>query len=570
MAQYTLKPVNDLHTPKSYIVKQFGFFLQQLRKSDILELGSLKEIRKDQQTQKRWGGLEGGILANTARRHPDRMALIDDKGKLTYRELFEHTVRLAHGLQEQGVKDGGNVAVLALNGRDAILPLCARQLLGYNTFMINANSSGVQIQRVLEFHEIPTLIVDSNFYDRLTEETKANTQIIIGFEEEGFDAKEHDLLTLDYIIDRANVPSSAFEGGRDFLPEKPSLSQHVVMTSGTTGMPKGVVRRMLKSSQGIAPALAAWPIRRNMTVLLTAVLFHFYGWGFMVILLQSGSTIVTQRRYDPARVVREIEEYKITGWASAASRLRQVCAYLDEEGIDHVKGLEFIVCSGSKITPYEVEQVNKKFGRVLNNAYGSTETSVLAASNAEELAADPTLSGTIYPGNRVEIIGEDGKPVPDGEVGEVYTATYDMYAGYTDPSIKIPTIDGMHRMGDKGYKKGNKLWVLGRADDLVITQYGEKIFPSEIEDLLIRDDRIHDVHVHGVVDPEYGQALRCYVIRAKGLTKEDLSAEDVKRVVTENLSEAHAPRDVFFVADFPRNPMGKVIRPELPDHSTVD
>ncbi|MDO4928977.1 MAG: AMP-binding protein [Corynebacterium sp.] len=570
MAKYTLKPENDLNTPKSYIARQSLFFLQQLRKAKVLELGSPKDIIQDQKTQKRWGGLEGGILANTARRHPNTKALIDDKGQLTYRELFEQTVRLAHGLQEHGVRDGGNVAVLALNGRDAILPLCARQLLGYNSFMINANSSGPQIQRILEFHEIPTLIVDSNFYDRLTDETKANTDIIIGFEEDGFKAADHNLPTLQRLIDKANVPSSAFEGGHDFLPKKPSLSQHVVMTSGTTGMPKGVVRRMLKSSQGIAPALAAWPIQREMTVLLTAVLFHFYGWGFMIILMLSGSTIVTQRRFDPARVVKEIEEYKITGWASAASRLRQVCSYLDEENIDHVNGLEFIVCSGSKIMPYEVEKVNQKFGRILTNAYGSTETSVLAASNAEQLAADPTLTGIVYPGNRVEIIGEDGKPVPDGEVGEVYTATYDMYAGYTDPSINIPTIDGMHRMGDKGYKKGNKLWVLGRADDLVITQYGEKIFPTEIEDLLIRDDRIHDVHVHGVQDPEYGQALRCYIIRAEGVTKDELSAETVKDLVAQELSEAHAPRDVFFVEDFPRNPMGKVIRPELPGHSTVE
>lgn len=564
MANYTLHPKGDHGVSRTEVMKQFFFFLSQMRSAKIFAKSSPKELRADFKNFSRWGSLESGSLANAARRLPDRLGLVDDDGELTYKEFFDKVFRLAHGLQEFGVEDGGKVAVMALNGRSAIFPLCARQMLGYHIFMINANSSGAQIERVLDFHEVDTLIVDQNFFDRLNEATLEKVNVIIGHIDDANDSAIAGLPTLEEIIDGADVPSQG-----DKLPAKPTKSMHVVMTSGTTGMPKGVVRRQLKSPQGIAPALASIPWRREMTVLLTGVLFHFYGWGNMMVCLTTGSTIITQRTFNTERVLAEKEKYGINAWISSASRLRNICTGLDNLGIDKVEGLEFICSSGSPLTPYEVEKVNEKFGMILHNSYGSTETAALAISNSEELAADPTLTGVIYPGYVIEIRDDEGNLLPDGEVGEIYAACYDMFAGYTDPSIKVNTINGLLRMGDRGYRKGNRLYVKGRADDLVITQFGEKIFPSEIEDLLIRDDRVGDVYVHGVTDDKFGQALRCYIIREEGVAAEELTEEDVRTIVVESLSDAHAPRDVFFVDDFPRNPMGKVIRPELPGRSTV-
>lgn len=561
MSKYTLHPDTDHGVPKKEIIRQFFYFLKVLRKNNIFELGSVADVKADARTIKRFGSLESGGLANTARRHPERLGLVDDDGELTYYEFYDRVVRLATGLMQNGVRDGGNLAVLALNGRASIFPLCARQFVGYHIFMINANSSGPQIERVLEFHEVETLIVDQSFYDRLTDKTKENCTVIIGhIDDPGM--LPADALTMDQVIESGSTDL-------DLLPEKPTKSQHVVMTSGTTGMPKGVIRRQLKSPQGIGPLLGTVPWSRGMSVLLTGVLFHFYGWGNMLLCIFTGSTIVTQRNFDSSKALEQFEKYDINAWISSASRLREMIAHLDRNAIDRVDGLEFITSSGSPLTSYEVEKVNEKFGKVFHNCYGSTETSGLAISDADELAADPTLTGTIHPGSVIEIRDDDGTLLPDGEIGEIFAGAYDMFVGYTDPSIEIKTNNNLLRMGDRGYRRGNRLYVKGRADDLVITQYGEKIFPSEIEDLLVRDERIDDVHVHGVSDPHYGQALRAYVIREDGVTANELDDVEVRRIVTAGLSDAHAPRDVFFVADFPRNPMGKVIRPELPGQSTV-
>lgn len=561
MPKYTLHPDTQHGVPKKEVLRQFLYFLNVIRKNNIFEVGSWQEIKSDFETIRRFGTLESGALANTARRHPDRLGLVDDDGELTYGECYDQVIRLATGLLENGVTNGSNVAVMALNGRAAIFPLCARQMVGYHIFMINANSSGPQIERVLEFHEVKTLIVDQSFYERLTETTKKNCRIIIGHVED-YSTLPEDVLTMKSLIEAGRADVSA-------LPKKPTKSQHVVMTSGTTGMPKGVVRRQLKSPQGIGPVLDSIPWRRDMSVLLTGVLFHFYGWGNMLLCLFTGSTIITQRNFDSQKALEQVEKYNADAWISSASRLRGMVGYLDKHGIDRVPGLEFVTSSGSPLTPYEVQKVNQKFGPNFHNCYGSTETSGLAISSAKDLAADPTLTGTIHPGSIIEIRNDEGQLVPDGEVGEIFAGAYDMFAGYTDPSIEIKTSNGLLRMGDRGYKKGNKLYVGGRADDLVITQYGEKIFPSELEDLLIRDNRIAEVHVHGVQDPDFGQALRAYVIREDGVNSENLSADDVRRLVREGLSDAHTPRDVFFVSDLPRNPMGKVIRPELPGESTV-
>lgn len=548
---------------KKVVFQQFLFFLREMRSASIFEKTSASELRKDVQTIKRWGSLETGTLANTARKHPEKLGLVDDDGELTYREFLDHVVRLANALKERDVKEGSNVAVMALNGRAAIFPLCARQMLGYHIFMINANSSGQQIEKVLDYHEVDTLIIDQSFVGKLTEGTRNSVRIILGHVDDAANAPES-METLEGIIADST-------GEQASLPAAPKTkSMHVVMTSGTTGMPKGVVRRQLRSPQGIAPALASIPWRRDMSVMLGGVLFHFYGWANMVVCLTTGSTIICRREFDAQQTLDDIKNYNVSAWISSATRLRGLTAYLDEQNIDSIDGLEFICSSGSPLTPYEVEKVTDKFGPILHNSYGSTETAALAISRQGELAKDPTLTGTIYPGYEVKILDDNGQELPDGEVGEIYAACYDMFAGYTDPDVPVKTIDGLLRMGDRGYREGNRLYVKGRADDLVITQFGEKIFPSELEDLLIRDHRVDDVHVHGVVDPEFGQALRMYIIRDENAVDADtLDADEVRRIITETLSDAHAPRDVFFVADFPRNPMGKVIRPDLPGKSTV-
>lgn len=558
MSSFTLNPSHPLGIPRGDALRQLSYFLSVFKDADLLENDGIRDQLASARARYRWGSMETTLLADAARRHPDRLGLVDDDGELTYGEFWEDTCRLALGLQARGIGAGDNVAVLARNGRAAILPLTCRHLLGFNIFMINANSSAVQIEELLEFNEIDLFIVDEEFLDRMTGKAWDRT-VIVGHCGDDETRPHPELETLAQVIASARVT--------DELPHRPKRGKHIVMTPGTTGMPKGVIRRTVASPQGLAAVISGIPWERGMTVMLTAVLFHAFGWSNLVMCLLTSSTIIARRNFDAAQALDDIDRYGINAMCTAASRIRALLAQLDHDGVESVPGLKFVISSGSPLTPYEVKQTNKVFGPVLCNFYGSTETTALAVARPEELAADPTLTGTIYPGPHVEIRDDNDEPLPEGEIGRIWAGAYDMFIGYTDEDIEIPTIDGMIAMGDRGYiEDGDKLHVLGRADDLVITQFGEKIFPNELEDCLMRHDAVADVHAHGVTDKRYGQALRVYVIPEEG---HSITEDEVRDHVRDNLSDAHVPRDVFFVPDFPRNAMGKVLRRDLPERSTM-
>ncbi|MBZ8176532.1 AMP-binding protein [Corynebacterium poyangense] len=555
MGTFTLEPKTEHGVSRSEVLKQFRYFLKVFRDADLLESQGPKDQAQALKVLYRWGAMETGALANAARRHPDRLGLVDDEGELTFAEFWEASCRLALGLQARGIKGGSHVAVLARNGRPSILPLTCRHLLGFHIFMVNANSSARQIERLLEFHKIDCFIIDEEFLDKLTERG-AQRKIILGYTE-----NEHpEYETLNNVIDSAKVT--------DELPFRPPRGKHVVMTSGTSGDPKGVIRRTVSSPQGLASVLSGVPWEQGLVVMLTAVLFHAFGWSNLMMALQTSSTTVARRIFDPAQALEDIQRYKINAMATAASRIRAMHSYFTEHGVTHVPGMKFIVSAGSPLTKYEVQHTNELFGEVLCNFYGSTETACLAAARPEQLAADPTLTGEVYPGEVIEIRDDDGNLVPEGEIGRIWAGCYDMFVGYTDADIEIPTINGLINMGDRGYLSdgGRMLHVLGRADDLVITQFGEKIFPGELEDSLMRMDGVADVYAHGVTDPAFGQALRVYIIPKEGQRP---SEDEVKEFVKTRLSDAHVPREVFFVDDFPRNPMGKVMKRYLPEKSTI-
>lgn len=556
MPKYTFETRVDRVLSRQEIFKQLMLLLKRSKKKKFAVTQGFGDIKADIKNLKRWGGLEGFIIARGARQVPDRLALIDDDGQLTYKELYDQTQRLAKALRARGIGDNANVAVLALNGRGAILPLSARQMAGYNIFMINANASARQIEEYLEFHDIDILIVDEEFLDVITEEARKRQIVLAHLESEG----EKEFPTLQGIIDSAPVG--------DRLPDKPHKGMHVVMTSGTTGTPKGVVRRPLNSPQGFASVADAMPLERGMTVLLTAVLFHAYGWAYMGFAFFTQSTVVARRHFSGEQVINDLQKYRVTMWVSAATRIREVIAYMDENGIDRYEGLKIITNSGSPLIPYEIKKSAEKFGPVLYSMYGSSETSAVAVAPAADLVKDPELTGKIYPGCVVKIFDEDGNELPEGQEGLVAISCFDLFAGYTDPSIEIPELNGYWPMNDRGMVKDGRLYVYGRADDLVITQYGEKIYPIEIEESLIKMNGVADVHVHAGEDKKTGQALRAFIVRDEN-SDSDVTAEQIRKWVEKDLTKAHVPRDVVFVNEFTYSPTGKVIKRELPHYGEL-
>lgn len=556
MAKYTLEAHLDHKFPAHKLVPQTIEFVRHARKKGLLGGSSLKDSLEDFKTMRRWPSPDTSQLANAARKVPNKVALIDDSGQLTYAELLEMAQRFATGMIQRNYGAGKNVAVMALNGRGIIVPMLAYAMAGYNIFLMNVNSSPRQLEAILDFHDIDLLITDEEFYETFEDSTKARP-IIFSHLDSAKAPDGHE--TIFEVIQ--SIPVAGIS-----LPEKPTKSVRVIMTSGTTGMPKGVIRLQRKLPVMGLPSIKNLPLQPERTWLLTAVLFHQYGWGYMCMAFGLQSTVITHRHFSAEQVYADMQKYGVNVWVTAASRIRALFKYLEIEDITQVPGLDMVISSGSPLLPTEVEQVTEVFGPVLFNHYGSSESSAEAVSGPRELARDPRLTGHIPTGVTIEIRDEEGNALADGEIGQVWVHTYDMFGGYTDPSIKIPMHDNFYFMGDRGYKFQDRLYVLGRADDLVITQFGEKIQPSEIIDTLVQSDDIDDAFVCGVADSDTGQALRAWVVPSVG---SNLSADEVREFVTSRLSSAHRPRDVFFVAALPMTPTGKVIKRELPEHDTI-
>jgi acyl-CoA synthetase (AMP-forming)/AMP-acid ligase II len=206
------------------------------------------------------------------------------------------------------------------------------------------------------------------------------------------------------------------------------------------------------------------------------------------------------------------------------------------------------------------ERFQDAFGDVLYNIYGTTECSWATIATPADLRKKPGTVGRPPMGTKLALLDENGKPVPKGEVGQIYVGNEMVFDGYTNGNDKA-RINGLIPTGDLGqFVEDDLLMVQGRDDDMVIVG-GENIYPIEVENLLVAQQQISEVVVVGVQDERLGQRLAAYVVVNQG---HFLSEEEVRELVKDRLSRYSVPRDVIFLEELPRNTVGKVVPRLLP------
>jgi fatty-acyl-CoA synthase len=206
-----------------------------------------------------------------------------------------------------------------------------------------------------------------------------------------------------------------------------------------------------------------------------------------------------------------------------------------------------------------------RFGDNVYNLYGSTEVAYATVATPEDLRAAPGTAGRPPRGTIVRLFGEDGREVPQGEVGRIFVGNEMSFEGYTGGGGK-EVIDGLLSSGDVGHiDEGGRLFIDGRDDEMIVSG-GENVFPREVEDLLADHDGVVEVAVIGVEDAEFGQRLKAFVVTA---AEEDVSAEALKAHVKANLAAYKAPREFEFLDELPRNATGKILKRELHERETT-
>jgi len=464
-----------------------------------------------------------------AARHPDRPAIVDDDGVLTFAEVDERTTRLANGLLGRGVRAGGKVAVLCRNHRGFVETMVACAKIGAHAVLLNTGLSKGQLATVLREQEVAVVVADAEFTD-LPPDVERITDVA------------------EVIAEAAATP----------LPRRPPRGRLVVLTSGTTGTPKGARR---PEPAGLSPAaalLSRIPLREGETIAVPAPLFHTWGLAAFQIGLVLGATLVLRRKFDPEVLLADVRERECGALFVVPVMLQRILELSDRD----VPSLRIIASSGSALPPPVATRCLREFGPVLYNLYGSTEVSWVSIAKPDELAREPGTVGLPPRGTRLAILDEHGDPVPTGGTGRIFVANDMLFDGYTNGKGK-EVRDGLMSTGDVGYRDDTGLlFVAGRDDDMIVSG-GENVYPAEVEALLAGLDQVREVAVTGVPDDEFGARLAAYVVCVE---PGSLDEEAVRDHVRTHLARFSVPRDVVFLDALPRNATGKVLKRELPPY----
>ncbi len=331
----------------------------------------------------------------------------------------------------------------------------------------------------------------------------------------------------------------------------------MILTSGTTGTPKGAPRREAGIDAAVA-LLSRMPLRAGWRTHIAAPLFHTWGFAHLALAMLLGSTVVLRRTFDPETALRTTEAEHCQSLVVIPVMLQRMLALpaevLDAVDLDRV---EVVASSGSALPATLAEAWMDRFGDHLYNIYGSTEVAYASVATPEDLRADPTSAGRPPHGTVVRILDEHGHEVAPGETGRIFVGNGLLFEGYTHGGSK-EVVDGLMSSGDVGwFDPDGRLHVAGRDDDMIVSG-GENVFPQEVEDCLVSHEHVQEVAALGVEDDHYGQRLRAFVVRTG-----EVSADELRDHVRAHLARFKVPREIVFLDELPRNATGKVLKREL-------
>jgi fatty-acyl-CoA synthase len=503
---------------------------------------------------RRWGEF-GMIPALNARRTPNRTAIIDDFGEITFKELDEAAHEVANGLLKMGVKGGDGVAILARNHRWFLVAVYGAARVGARIILLNSEFSGPQIKEVSEREGAKLIIYDDEYFDAVS---KADPELgklrALGVNPDKEDSPSTDE-TLEELVARSSGKPA---------PKATKHSSIIILTSGTTGTPKGANRSTPPTLAPIGGVLSHVPFKSGEVTSLPAPMFHALGYLHATIAMMLGTTLVLRRRFKPATVLEDIEKYKVTAVVVVPVMLSRMVDALDAmERKPNLSSLRIIFVSGSQLGAELAQRALKDFGPVIYNLYGSTEIAFATIARPKDLSINPATVGPVVKGVKVKILDDNGNEVPQGEVGRIFVGNFFPFEGYTGGGHK-QIIDGLMSSGDVGYfDEHGLLYVSGRDDEMIVSG-GENVFPAEVEDLISGHPEVVEATALGVEDKEWGHRLRAFVVKTDGAS---IGEDDIKTYVREHLARYKVPREVVFLDELPRNPTGKVLKRELRDIS---
>lgn len=483
-------------------------------------------------------------LIDRAREWADRVAIGDDDGAHTYRDLLSGSERGASRLLSRRADlDQARVVFMVESSYQYVRIQWSIWRAGGVAVPLCLTHPAPELEYVLDT-TTPTVAVASPEYADLLRPLA--------------EARGIELLLADE-VDATPVP---------LPPVGPDRRAMILFTSGTTGRPKGVVTTHAGIEAQIRSLVEAWEWAEDDRILLTLPLHHIHGIVNVIgCALWTGARCDMLPGFDAARVIDRLADGDLTLYMAVPTIYHRLIAHLDqasEEARERLKlgtGRLRLMVSGSAALPIPVlERWRDLSGHTLLERYGMTEIG-MGLSNPYDGERIPGSVGTPLPGVEVRLIDEGDGVVPEGEPGEIQVRGPTVFLEYwerPEDTAAAFTSDGWFRTGDTAVIEGGRYRILGRSSVDILKSGGEKISALEVEDVLLRHEAISEAAVVGIDDPEWGQRVVAVIV-----TKQPVDAGELRQWARGILAPHKVPKDFYFTDAIPRNALGKTMKPEV-------
>jgi acyl-CoA synthetase (AMP-forming)/AMP-acid ligase II len=495
---------------------------------------------------------------------PEQEALTCEGLRLTYADILARVRRLAGGLARLGVGRGTRVAALQTNSHRYVEAYYATALLGGVFVPLNYRAKPPELEHMLATGEVRVLLVGERYLE--TVETLrpglGALEVVIGF-----DAAVGSGLAYETLL--ASAPE--YEEEAEVEDDETTI---LMYTSGTTALPKGVMLTYHDFTAYVTANVELADGTPRGAALLCVPLYHIAGATNMMTTLWTGRRLVLMPQFEPREWLDLVERERITHAFVVPTMLKKLLDQPDLEARD-LSSLAILSYGGAAMPFPVIRRAIERFPPSVGfvNAFGQTETTSTltllgpedhrlegSAEDIELRTRRLTSIGRPLPDVEVQIVDDDGGVLGSGQVGEICVRTSRVMKGYAGGTESPLVRDGWLPTRDMGWVDGDGyLYIAGRKDDMII-RGGENIAPAEVEAVLQSHPAVEEAAVVGVPDVEWGQRVAAFVVlRPNG----EATSETLGEFCRARLASFKKPERILFVAELPKNPMGKILRREL-------
>jgi fatty-acyl-CoA synthase len=497
-----------------------------------------------------------------ARNSPRKPALIWRGRSTTFAELDERIDRLAGGLVRRGIDRKKSLILMMRNRPEAVEVVAAQARAGAAVVAISWRSTPKELVYLAKHSGARSVVTEAELLPAIEAVKDELPPVFLEniFVVGGSGTAAGSLRTTPYhaLIEEPPLRAPVAD------PSPEDEAAVVIYTSGTTGKPKGAVRKFPKDTmQAAFHLINETPMRVDDVHLVTCPLYHSTAFGFLSLSHLLGQTVVLMEEFKPSLFLELVDRHSVTTSAVVPTMLHRVMELPSE--IRHkydARTLRAIFSCGAPLPAPVAIDFMDRYGDILFNFYGATETGLVTIAKPADLRAAPGTIGKALPDNDIRLVGEDGKDVAEGKVGELYVKNKLLVSGYhdDDAATKESTLDGFFSVGDLARRDVSGLYFIeGRKRDMVISG-GVNVYPAEVEGVLEQHPDIAEVAVVGAPDREWGERVRAFVVLKDGVAPDEGA---IKTFARERLAGPKVPREIVFIDALPRNPMGKVLKREL-------